>query len=69
MKEYRIQTLNKETVIEVVTTVTEKERHTESDLLRRKAYFEELIAKGTAGLSKVTELLTQIDNEKEKSKG
>lgn len=69
MNEIRIQTLNRETVVEVTTTVTEKERHTESDLLRRKAYFEELIAKGTAGLSKVTELLSHIDNERAKTQG
>ena len=64
MDEIRVQTLNKETVIDVTTTVTEKVRHTESDLLRRKAYFEELIAKGTDGLAKVNELLTHIENDK-----
>lgn len=60
----RIQKIDNETTIEITTTVTEKVRHTESDLIRRKAYFEELIVKGQSGLAEVTSLLNQIENER-----
>jgi hypothetical protein len=65
MESTRIQVVNGEPVIEETETRTFKRHIRESDLLRRKAYFEGMIEKGQAGLARVEAHLTQIQNAKE----
>lgn len=60
METFRVQRLSDETAVEVTETVVKTTMHRESDLLRQKAYFESMIAKGQEGLDRVNALLNQI---------
>lgn len=62
----RIQTINDDTVLEVTEVVSQKTRYSEADLLRRKEYYEGMIAKCGAELAEVDALLANIQNEKGK---
>lgn len=64
--EMRVQTVNDTSVLEVTEIVVRKTRYVDTDLLRQKAYFEEMIAKGQAGLASVEERLSHINNAKTK---
>lgn len=64
METSRVQTVNNESMLEVTETVTVKRYHREQDLLRKRAYFEGMIAKGQAGVVAVDALLTQLQNGK-----
>lgn len=65
--ETRVQRINGDTLVELSETVVTKIRHSEKALLRRKAYFEALIAKGEQGLLDVSVRLAIIRDEREKS--
>lgn len=62
MESARVQKLGEETVLEITRTETVKERISEKDLLRQRTYFQEMVAKGQAGLARVDDQLTQIQN-------
>lgn len=62
MESTRLQRIDNETRVEVTETKTVKRVFREDELLRQKAYFEGMIAKGQEGLERVEELLTQITN-------
>lgn len=61
---FNIKQLSDDMAVEVVVNEQRTTIHRETDLLRQKAYFEGLIAKGQAGLDRVSSLLGHITNAK-----
>jgi hypothetical protein len=61
---FSVKQLPNDMAVEVTVNETNTVVHRETDLLRRKAYFEGMIAKGQAGLDRVNELLGHIQNAK-----
>jgi len=62
--ETRIQTINDDTVMEVTEMVAVKKRHSEKNLLERKAYHEAIIAQSQESLDEINALLATITYEK-----
>lgn len=64
MENKRVQIIGNKGVVEVTETIVEKKVFREDNLLKQKAYFEEMLAKAQAGLNKVNTLLSDIENAK-----
>ena len=58
----RVQIIENKGIVEVTDTKIEKKVFREDNLLKQKAYFEEMLAKAQAGLDKVNALLSDIEN-------
>jgi hypothetical protein len=58
----RVQIIENKGIVEVTDTKIEKKVFREDNLLKQKAYFEEMLAKAQAGLNKVNTLLSDIEN-------
>lgn len=65
MENKRVQIIENKGMVEVTDTKVEKKLYHEDNLLKQKAYFEGMIAKGQAGLAKVQILLNDIQNAKQ----